>query len=132
MGLIMPLGMSPRRHGVYLPLGDCPKIVIIMTQYLVEHWYLMCILVGVSLLSVKGWMRNNKTFFQCNLYLLMHFWKHEKRELMHFCWGITKNFVNVKKESWCILVLPNLLLVHDWCPYEPITCYVHRVVQIFA
>ena len=28
MGLILPLGMSPKRHRVWLALGWCPKIVI--------------------------------------------------------------------------------------------------------
>ena len=61
MGLVLPLGMSPKRHGVWLALGWCPRIVIIiLIEYLVEHWYLMCRLVGVSTLSVgKGWMRES-------------------------------------------------------------------------
>ena len=43
MGLVLPLGMSPKRHRVWLVLGWCPKIVIIiLTEYLVEHyiWYI--------------------------------------------------------------------------------------------
>ena len=57
-----PLGMSPKRHGVWLALGWCPRIVIIiLIEYLVEHWYLMCRLVGVSSLwLLKGWMRKSK------------------------------------------------------------------------
>ena len=58
----MPLGMSPKRHGVWLALGWCPKIVIIiLIEYLVEQIYLMCRLVGVSSLwLLKGWMRKSK------------------------------------------------------------------------
>ena len=58
-GLVLPLGMSPKRHGVWLALWWCPKIVIIiLIMYLVEHWYLMCRLLGVNSLSiVKGWMK---------------------------------------------------------------------------
>ena len=37
MGLVLSLGMSPRRHGVSDVLGDNPGIVIIVTEYLVEH-----------------------------------------------------------------------------------------------
>ena len=63
--LVLPLGMSPKRHGVWLTLGWCPRIVIIiLIEYLVEHWYLLCRLLGVSKLSVvKGWMgkRNDET-----------------------------------------------------------------------
>ena len=62
MGLVLPLGMSPKRHGVWLALGRCPRIVIIiLIMYLVEHWYLMCRLLGVNSLSiVKGWMGKSK------------------------------------------------------------------------
>ena len=70
--LVLPLGMSPKRHGIWLALGCCPKIVIIiLIKYLVEHWYLMCRLVGVSSLSVvKGWKRKSK---------------NETRKHMHTC-----------------------------------------------
>ena len=58
MGLVLPLGMSPKRHRVWLALWWCPKIVIIiLIMYLVEHWYMIYRLVGVNSLSVvKGWM----------------------------------------------------------------------------
>ena len=56
--LVLPLVMSPKRHGIWLALGWCPGIVIIiLIECLVEHWYLPCRLLGVSNLSVvKGWM----------------------------------------------------------------------------
>ena len=62
MGLVLPLGMSPKRHGVWLALGWCPRIVIIiLTTYLVEHWYPIYRLVGVNSLSVvKWWTRKSK------------------------------------------------------------------------
>ena len=61
MGLVLPLGFSPWRQ-VGLALGWCPRIVImILIKYLVEHWYMMCRLVGVSSLwLLKGWMRKSK------------------------------------------------------------------------
>ena len=75
-GLVLPLGMSPKRHGVWLALGWCPKIVIIiLIEYLVEHWYLLCRLLGVSKLSVvKGWMgksndETNKHMHTCLTWL---------------------------------------------------------------
>ena len=62
MGLVLPLGMSPKRHEVWLALGWCPRIVIIiLIVYLVKHWYLMCKLLGIRSLSVvKGWMGKSK------------------------------------------------------------------------
>ena len=75
-GLVLPLGMSPKRHGVWLALGWCPRIVIIiLIEYLVEHWYLLCRLLGVSKLSVlKGWMgksndETNKHMHTCLTWL---------------------------------------------------------------
>ena len=66
MGLVLLLGMSPKRHGVWLALRWCPRIVIIiLIEYPVEHWYMMCRLVGVSnLLVVKGWMRKMQRWNQ--------------------------------------------------------------------
>ena len=65
MGLVLPLGMSPKRHRVWLALGWCPRIVIIIsTVYLVEHWYLIYRLVGVNSLSiVQVWTRKNKNHY---------------------------------------------------------------------
>ena len=62
MGYDFSLGMSPKRHRVWLALGCCPKIIIIiLIEYLMEHWYLIYRLVGVSsLLVVKGWTRKSK------------------------------------------------------------------------
>ena len=58
-GVGLPLGMSPKRHGA---LGWCLRIVIIiLTVYVVEHWYLIYRLVEVnSLLVVKEWTRKSK------------------------------------------------------------------------
>ena len=59
IGLVLPLGMSPKRHGVWLAFWWCPKIVIIiLIMYLVEHWYMIYRLVEVNNLSVvKGCTR---------------------------------------------------------------------------
>ena len=69
----------PKDTGYDLPLGDSPKIVIIiLTEYLVEHWYLMCTLVGVtSLLVVKGWMRKSR--YETNKQM------HTCLTLLHIC-----------------------------------------------
>ena len=57
--------------GFDLPLGDAPNSHYYTDLASMEHWYLMCRLVGVSSLSVvKGWKRKNK---------------NETRKHMHTC-----------------------------------------------
>ena len=72
-GLVLPMGMSPKRHRVWLALGWGLRIVIIiLIEYLVEHWYLLCRLLGVSKLSVvNGWMgkSNDETNKPCLTWL---------------------------------------------------------------
>ena len=57
--LVLPLGMSPKRHGVWLALGWCPRIVIIILIILwnMDIWCVDCWDSAVYQLCKDGWRK---------------------------------------------------------------------------